>query len=241
MLVIIDPSTRHPEAEVCAHIVNSFQGPSCIARFALPSELCIDERKGAPSSESLVISSLNDVPLSTITGVMILGGGASPADELIWQTELIRWLTQPLGPISRRAPILGVCYGHQLLGAIFGSKVELLWEGECANGLRAVSLSEPTLGLKAHQPYPLVISHREGLRSTPQEWRSICSTTSLLGPENTQPAHAVEAMCHKDAPWWGFQAHIDATPAFLTNNNIVDELPQPYAGAHVIGSFLRQL
>ena len=241
MLVIIDPSTRHPEAEVCAQIIREYRGIARVVRPALSPDSRVDTRPEAPSSESWAIASLEDLPLEDIRGVMILGGGASPTEELAWQTELTQWLKQPLGPISRRSPILGICYGHQLLGSIFGGAIELLWEGVCAKGLRAVSLSESSLGLEARQSYPLVISHREGLRDPPKDWRALCATTHITGLDDTPPARAVEAMRHAEAPWWGFQAHIDATPAFMTNNHIGHALPEPYAGLRVIRSFLQLL
>ena len=241
MLVIIDPSTRHPEAEVCAQIIREYQGTARIVRPALTPDSYVDTRPEAPSSESWVVASLKDLPLDVIRGVVILGGGASPAEEIAWQTELTQWLKQPLGPISRRSPILGVCYGHQLLGSIFGGAIELLWEGACAKGLRAVSLSESSLGLEAHQSYPLVISHREGLRDPPKDWRALCTATHISGPDEAPPARAVEVMRHEEAPWWGFQAHIDATPAFMTNNHVACILPDPYAGLRVIRSFLKLL
>ena len=241
MLVIIDPSTRHPEAEVCAQIISEYQGSARIVRPALSHGSHVDTRPEALSSESWVVESLKDLPLDAIRGVVILGGGASPAEEITWQTELTQWFRQPLGPISRRSPIMGICYGHQLLGSIFGGTVELLWGGVCAKGLRPVSLSESSLGLEAHQSYPLVVSHREGLRDPPKDWHTLSTASHIAGPDEAPPAQAVEVMCHAEAPWWGFQSHIDATPAFMTNNHIACALPEPYAGLRVIRSFLKLL
>ena len=117
----------------------------------------------------------------------------------------------------------------------------MLWEEACTKGQREIRLSEPVLGLDVSRSYPLIVSHREGLREVPEGWHSLGSSSIIEGPSGTQPAEAVEVMRHEDAPWWGFQAHVDATPSFLVNNHIPNELPQPYAGEEVIRSFVRQL
>ena len=247
MLVIIDPSTRHPELEVCAQISQEArrltQGQLAhdlrVVRPALPQELVdISSASDEFESERYVVK-LSHIQPREASAVIILGGGASPAEELAWQTRLKEWLTHPEGPMARGCPILGVCYGHQLLGSISGGAVEFLWSGECAKGLRNTQLSEATLGLEAHTVYPLVISHREGLRDAPSGWRALSMSAYLNGPSSQPSARAVDAMRHEHAPWWGFQAHVDATPQFITGNHIPSALPRPYAGERVIRAFLR--
>jgi GMP synthase (glutamine-hydrolysing) len=168
---------------------------------------------------------------------MILGSGASPGDPLTWQTRLKRWLKAWMSEAGRARPVVGFCYGHQLLAHLDGAEVVYLWsqEGqrEKASGLRRVTLHDEPLGLSG--PFDLIVSHREGFSEPPAGWRSIAHETHING------ARAVEAMHHERSPWWGFQAHPEAVEAFLHNNDVRCALPQPYDGHKLVRAFLRLL
>ena len=228
-LIIIDPSTRHPEQEVCQRIRQLSPLPSRLYRPALPSRL----RYGA-----LGLNELEDLNIKQIAGLLILGGGASPNDSLPWQTRLINWLTKKGGILESKCPILGVCYGHQLLGYLAGGQIRMLWEEHCEKGLRSVSFTQMTLGLKAQQDYSLVVSHREGLISLPENWHSLTPEATIYTDYQPQGVKAYEMIMHQSKPWWGVQAHIDATPEFLIQNHIKENYPRPYAGETMIHTFL---
>ena len=61
---------------------------------------------------------------NNISGIIILGSASSVNDSTNWQTEIERLI---LDASAKLTPILGLCYGHQLLGKIFGGIVEPLW------------------------------------------------------------------------------------------------------------------
>ena len=76
---------------------------------------------------------------SSTNGIIVLGSATSVNDENIWQDKIIEIL---LDASKNDIPILGLCYGHQLIGKVFGGKVEPLWNDEIKQGNRIVHLKE---------------------------------------------------------------------------------------------------
>lgn len=93
-------------------------------------------------------------------------------------------------------PILGICYGHQIIGSAFGSPMRDL--GQMVRRFDKVTLT------KRHQlfdglPTSLLVaeSHRQELTRVPDEFEHLArSETSKI-----------EAMVHRSKPIWGVQFH----------------------------------
>lgn len=56
-----------------------------------------------------------------VCGVVITGSGAMVSDRLPWSERSADWLLQ--AQALNQLPILGICYGHQLLAHAFGGQV----------------------------------------------------------------------------------------------------------------------
>lgn len=58
---------------------------------------------------------------NAITGVAITGSHAMVTDHYDWSERAAAWLR---GAVKGRIPVLGICYGHQLLACALGGAVE---------------------------------------------------------------------------------------------------------------------
>ena len=60
-------------------------------------------------------------PLEGLDGILLTGSPASVRDETPWMREVAGFLREAA---EREIPLLGVCFGHQILGEAFGGRVE---------------------------------------------------------------------------------------------------------------------
>src|SRR2546428_13611060 len=109
-----------------------------------------------------------------------------------------RELFQPEVDLVRKAkfPILGICYGHQIIGSAFGAPTRDL--GQRLRGYEKVSI------VKKHPlfdglPSDLMVaeSHRQELTKVPDAFQHLAQSTTSK----------VEAMVHRSEPIYGVQFH----------------------------------
>ena len=107
---------------------------------------------------------------------------------------------QPEMDMVRRAsfPILGICYGHQLVGTAFGASMTDL--GQMVRRFEDVKIIDhhPVFnGLPSR--VQVAESHRQVLDQVPDGFVRLAES---------QTSH-VEAMCHETRPIYGFQFHAE--------------------------------
>jgi GMP synthase-like glutamine amidotransferase len=161
-----------------------------------------------------------------LVGLIVLGSGASVNEAHDWQEALLDWL----GPrVTGGVPSLGLCYGHQLFARLGGGAVGFLHaDHHKEKGAREVPVAGARLW--ADRRVPLVVTHREAVTAPPPGWRVVGAT----------PTCAVEVMEHETLPAWSFQAHPEATAAFLRNNDVPWPLPEGelHHGHDLVDAFL---
>src|SRR5207253_950506 len=116
----------------------------------------------------------------------------------IFSKPRTRELFQPEMDLVRKAkfPILGICYGHQIIGSAFGTPMRDI--GQMLRGYEKVSVvrNHPLFdGL----PAELVVaeSHRQELTKVPDEFQHLAQST----------ASKVEAIVHRSRSMYGVQFH----------------------------------
>lgn len=134
--------------------------------------------------------------LTAIAGIIITGSHAMVTDYPDWSVALTGWLRRLRGSAM---PVLGICYGHQLLAEAFGGKVDYHPGGE-EIGTVPISLTiagrqDVLLGI-----LPAVfrghVSHSQTVVKLPPE-------AELLANNKFEPNHAYVIDNHI----WGVQFH----------------------------------
>mgnify|MGYP001247884514 FL=1 len=191
-LMIIDPAVVTPSIE-------SFNRISTVAPFNVTYHL------PALYGTETILKTYNKNTL----GVIVLGSATSVNDKNIWQDEIGKVL---LNAAEMNIPILGLCYGHQLIGKIFGGKVGPLWHGKIKRGNRKVDIKKSAMWGNADSG-ELLYSHQDGVIKTPPNFDILASSEMV----------DIEAIQSKNKPIWGFQAHLEATEAFVKEHNLDHE------------------
>jgi GMP synthase (glutamine-hydrolysing) len=171
-------------------VVNNYKEPNQTDRAVLNIEKCtgqlvekIDCKE--PDLYSKVVESGPDLLVLTGSSALL----SKPRTRELFQPEM---------DLARKAkfPILGICYGHQIIGSAFGAPTRDL--GQTLRGYEKVSivLNHPLFdGL----PSDIVVaeSHRQELAKVPDEFQHLAQSTTSK----------VEAIAHRSKPIYGVQFH----------------------------------
>ncbi len=188
-LMVIDPAVVSPS-------IDSFNRISKISHLPLTYHL----------PALFGFSKFLDNNLDNVRGIIIFGSATSVNENSSWQKSLENLL---LIAFENNIPILGICYGHQLIAKTFGGTVKMLWKGEIKRGSRLVTV-EKSIFSGRRKSGSLLYSHQDGVTKVPPNFKIIASSEMLN----------IEAIESTERPIWGFQTHLEATEAFVDEHNL---------------------
>jgi para-aminobenzoate synthetase component 2 len=133
---------------------------------------------------------------------IVLSPGPCTPDEAGISRAIVR-------DLSGHVPILGVCLGHQCIGAVFGGRIARA--ARPMHGLTSDVRHEAT-GLFAGLPSPLPVGRYHSLIVEPTE-----AMDRLLSVDARSEEGEIMALSHRSHPTWGVQFHPESvlTPSGL--------------------------
>ena len=162
-------------------------------------------------------------------GVVILGSASHVTEKLDWHKQLDiyfkRWQKNSI-------PVLGICFGHQLIVHSFGGEV-----GNHSNPvlnlklMREVEFSKDFWSYRKGEKVFMPYAHQQVVTKLPSEFESVASSGEF----------DFEIIRHKHLPIFGIQAHPESSLRFIEE---VREDSQPpalelkAAGRLFLGEFL---
>ena len=186
-LVVVDPSILRPEHEGARRVAGDWPGEVRVLRPAL------DPRARR----------LHDA-LDGAAALVVLGSAVSVRDDHRWLRELAALLA-PILRGERDLPLLGICFGHQLIAHLAGAPVEFLHPDrrKCL-GVRRTVLTASRL-LPGRRRLTVLASHREVVTAPPEGF-------AITGRRREAPVDILE---HRGRPVFGVQFHPEAGDEFL--------------------------
>ena len=185
-ILIIDPFVREPVNNCFNRMVKIYSPSPCfiwqpVAHCAIP----------------LIENKLHSI--------IVLGSASHVFQQEPWHKVVAKYLHQQL---KNNIPVLGICFGHQLMANYFGSKIEFAFSDE-----RKI-LQTRKIHWKVTNFHSLIagISHRQIVTSL---GRNLESLTKENKGEALLSLFANDVIRHKKLPFLGVQPHLEASEIFL--------------------------
>lgn len=185
-IAIIDPYIKGPAVNCFNSLVDNLKFQ---ATYHMPSAMGMESiLMGAPKTKAYIV----------------LGSASHVHENLPWQKPLADFLVSEL---KAGKPVLGCCFGHQLVCHAFGAKVEFHSPEEAKHmGTRSMTITEDFWNFKKGEIFNLGVTHKQVVRDLPA-----CLKEVGRGLEN-------DIVIHATLPFMGTQAHPEASNYFCTTD-----------------------
>lgn len=155
------------------------------------------------------MDSLNAI--KKVDAIVVLGSASHVSEKLDWHQRLLDYIIPQL---ETGTPVLGICFGHQLLAHHYGCKVDYVKpDKEILTQTRNIQILADAMSLKAGTSLELAFAHAQVVTTLSSELKSFAASSLSSN----------EALIHKKYPLWSFQAHPEASHKFIREDaNITD-------------------
>lgn len=142
--------------------------------------------------------------LEGIKGIILGGSLASVNDSYAWIDDELKFIERI---INQKIPILGICFGHQMLGKLFGVVVE---RKTLKSGLIDLNLTKEDTLFKGITNFRMPVSHNEHVSELPKGFELLATSDYCK----------IQGMKLKNENIYGIQFH----PCYDENVKNIQEL-----------------
>ncbi|HVJ16168.1 MAG TPA: glutamine amidotransferase [Polyangiaceae bacterium] len=118
------------------------------------------------------VRSAEPPPLAELAGIIVTGSASSVTERAPWMLATERYLAQA---VDRGPPLLGICFGHQLLGQALGGRVEKNPLGREIGTVTADVVEDDPL-LSERRPFTVNTTHMDSVTELPRGVRVLART-----------------------------------------------------------------
>lgn len=146
-------------------------------------------------------------------GYIIFGSDSNVGDRLPWQIDLAKRMKEK---ILAGIPVLGICFGHQLMADAFGATIDLVTpDNKCFEGIREQKILLDHLGFKKDESVTTFITHHYEVKNLPEDFLHLGTSNDCF----------YDGLAHKELPYFSFQGHPEASRHFA-KHHIEFEMPE---------------
>ncbi|MBI5535681.1 MAG: hypothetical protein HY898_23320 [Deltaproteobacteria bacterium] len=190
-LLVIDPSVSFPEDKGTERLIRGWPGDVHVLRPVLQ-----------PGDGPKVGHAYD------FSAVVVLGSRASALDAYPWLADLSSWL-RPIVRGEIEVPLLGICFGHQLIAHLAGGEIGFVREDR-AKLLGVADTRLESCRLLPNASLRVVISHAEEVKSLPAGFHKASDRSPVL----------FDGIEHDRLPIFSFQFHPEAGVDFLAKRGV---------------------
>lgn len=178
-----------------------------------------------------------------LAGVIVTGSAASVTERASWMLESEAWLR---ALVAAELPVLGICFGHQLLGQALGGEVRRNPRGYEVGTVEVELLAEDELLPSGERPALASMTHLDSVTALPPGARVLARTALEPHAVVRFAPSALGVQFHPELDGAAIRAYVQARRARIEEHGLdwqrlhEDTRDAPF-GASVLRRFARHL